>query len=216
MSSLLDKLNLRPQERRLLVFVAIVTFVVLNIWLVWPHFKDWRITNAELQKTQETLRKYQAETARIGDYQARLRELEGSGPNVIPEEQDLDLVRNVQSQTLSSGIKVTRSDPKPKTSNSRTNQFFEEQTLTLRFEAGNEELVKFLVNLTSTNSLIRVQDLDVKPAGNRSKLSGGLTLVASYQKNKPLASVANSPVTNSAAVSSGASLTKDPLEAEAK
>lgn len=210
MSGLLDKLNLRPQERRLVVFVAVVTFVVLNIWLVWPHFKDWRITSVELEKVQETLRKYQAETARIGDYQARLRELEGSGPNVIPEEQDLDLVRNVQSQTLASGIKVTRSDPRPKTSNSRTNEFFEEQTVTLRFEAANEELVKFLVNLASTNSLIRVQDLDVRTASNKSKLSGGLTLVASYQKNKPLTPLTNPSTTNNATASAGASRAKKP------
>lgn len=196
MSNPLDKLNLRPQEKRLLVFVGIVTFVVLNILLVWPHFKDWSVISAELEKARETLRTYANETSRSGDYETKLRVLEGTGPNVIPEEQDLDLVRTVQSQTIASGLRVSRSDPKPKTSNSRTNQFFEEQTLSLRFEAGNEELVKFLVSLASTNSLIRVQDLDVRPDRGGFKLSGNLTLIASYQKNQPLAPAASNADTN--------------------
>lgn len=226
MNNLLDKLNLRPQEKRLIVVVASITFVVLNVWLVWPHFKDWRLVGLELDKAQETLRVYEKETARTGDYETRLRVLEGSGPNVIPEEQDLDLVRTVQSQTIASGLRVSRSDPKPKTSNSRTNQFFEEQTLSLRFEAGNEELVKFLVNLASTNSLIRVQDLDVHPDRGGFTLSGNITLIASYQKNQPLAPAESGTATNGPAAPPQANQTgrtparasspKDALAARAK
>ena len=42
MNSYLDKLNLRPQERRLLVLVGLIVFVVLNFWFVRPHFRTGR------------------------------------------------------------------------------------------------------------------------------------------------------------------------------
>ena len=40
MTSYLDRLNLRPFEKRLVVGVGAVLFVVLNAWFVVPHFSD--------------------------------------------------------------------------------------------------------------------------------------------------------------------------------
>ena len=40
MTNPLDRLNLRPFEKRLVVVVAAVLFVVLNAWFVFPHFSD--------------------------------------------------------------------------------------------------------------------------------------------------------------------------------
>jgi len=40
MNTFLDKLNLRPQERRLVVMGSAALFIVLQFWLVWPHFND--------------------------------------------------------------------------------------------------------------------------------------------------------------------------------
>ena len=48
-------MNLRPQERRLVVFVGIVFFVVLNIWLVWPHFGDWTKVSMDRERALRTL-----------------------------------------------------------------------------------------------------------------------------------------------------------------
>ena len=182
MTGWLEKLNLRPQERRLVVLVGVVVFVVLNIWFVWPHFRDWKIIQLDHEKSKRELVVYQKEIARTPVLETKLKELESAGSNVIPQEQELDLVRTVQGQTLLNNITVQQSDPRPKTSNTQTNQFFEEQTLNMRIEAGNEELVNFLVSLASTNSLIRVQDLSLQPAPNGYRLNGNLTLVASYQK----------------------------------
>ena len=201
MSSFLSKLNLRPQERRLLVFVATVVFIVLNIWLVWPRFNDWRQVKADHEKSMIELRRYQKEVAQIPRYETKLRELENVGSNVIPEEQELDLVRTVQNQTRLSGVIVTSQDARPKTSTTKTNQFFEEQTLSMSIESRNEELVNFLVNLASTNSLIRVQELGLRPdnPANPMKLMGRVTLVASYQKNPPIKPATPTPSTNIAA-----------------
>ncbi len=33
--------QLRPLERRLVVGVAVVLFIVLNWVFIWPHFSDW-------------------------------------------------------------------------------------------------------------------------------------------------------------------------------
>ena len=49
----LDRLNLRPFEKRLVVGVGAVLFVVLNAWFVFPHFSDLsqaRDRRAELLK----------------------------------------------------------------------------------------------------------------------------------------------------------------------
>lgn len=203
MSSFIAKLNLRPQERRLLVFVAVVVFVVLNIWLVWPRFKDWKLVKSEYEKNLAELHRYQKEVAQIPRYESRLRELENVGSNVIPEEQDLDLARTVQNQVRASGIFVTRQDARPKTSTTKTNQFFEEQTLSMNIEARDEELVKFLVSLASTNSLIRVQELGLRPdnPANPTKLVGSVTMIASYQKSPPIKPATPPPMTNTVAQS---------------
>ncbi|MBM3834117.1 MAG: type II secretion system protein M [Verrucomicrobia bacterium] len=185
MRSFWDKLNLRPHEKRLVVIVAIVLFVVLNLWLVWPHFKDWGILQEQREKNNRTLQTYQKEIARISTYESKLKDLESQGSSVVGEGQDLDLLLTVQNQARLTGLNITRNDPRPKASSTKTNQFFEEQTLSIHVNTGNEELVNFLVSLASTNSLIRVQNLSLRPAPGQMRLEGDITLVASYQKKAP-------------------------------
>lgn len=184
MSLFLDKLNLRPQERRLVVLIAIVLFVALNIWLVWPHFNDWQAVQTQREKTNQTLKNYQKEIVRIANYDSKLRELESAGSSVVAEGQELDLLLTVQNQARLTGLRITSNDPRPKPSTAKTNQFFEEQTLHIHANTGNDELVNFLVSLASTNSLIRVQDLSLQPATGQTRLESDLTLVASYQKKR--------------------------------
>ena len=51
MSNLADSLNLRPQEKRIIVVIAVVVFVVLNLVLVFPHFKDYGNYSKQLDAT---------------------------------------------------------------------------------------------------------------------------------------------------------------------
>ncbi len=186
MSAAASKLNLRPQERRLIVLVAIVLFVVLNVWLVWPLFGDWGRYQMNQLRARRTLDTYRSEIAKVSGYRVKLRELENAGPSVVLDEQELDLVRTVQNQATINRLYVITSDPRPRVSaNSQTNRFFEEQYQNLHVTAGNEELINFLVSLTSTNSLIRVKDLSVKPDTSGTKLDSQMTLVASYQRTTP-------------------------------
>src|SRR5690242_7856444 len=110
MSSFLDKLNLRPQERRLVVIVAIVLFVVVNIWLVWPHFKDWGVIKGKRADAEQTLKRYKDKVQRMPVYEAKLRDLENAGSRVLAENQVLDLERTVQAQSRATGLLITRSD----------------------------------------------------------------------------------------------------------
>ncbi|MEO6183246.1 MAG: hypothetical protein ABIP71_09150 [Verrucomicrobiota bacterium] len=188
MSSYFDKLNLRPQERRLVVGILVVIFVVLNVLLVWPRFSDWNRVKADLAKGQRNLASYNEKIAKAEGptgFKARLKKLEGEdAQNIVSDEQEIQLLRTVQSQVQASKIVVSSYSPITRSSNlQNTNEFFEEQSIKISVNTGEEELVTFLLNIGSGTSMIRVRDLNLKPADqNRYRLQGTITLSANYQK----------------------------------
>lgn len=186
MSAFLNRLNLRPQELRLVVIVFAIVFVVVNFWLVVPHFDDWGKAKKSLAKTKATLALYQKEIDpnRLGEYRKKLRELEGAGSTVATDERSFDLARIIQNQASSSGVTIIRDSPTT-ISGGKTNEFFEERARVIEVSTGEKELVDFLVALGSTNSVIRVKSLNLKPDQTQMKLVGGITLVASYPKVRP-------------------------------
>ena len=190
MSSSLDKLNLRPQERRLVVGILVLIFVVLNVLLVWPHFGDWAMVRAGLGKAQDNLASYKKKIAQVSGsngFEAKLKKLEGEGANVVADEQDVQMLRTVQSQVAASKVMVSGYGQITKQTSGQTNEFFEEQSIPISINTGEKELVDFLLNIGSGSSMIRVRDLDLKPADqNRYRLQGRITLSANYQK-KPAA-----------------------------
>ena len=187
MSQFLDRLNLRPQERRLAVGVAAVLFIVLNLWLVWPHHRDWERLGKSLTAARASLVEYRTEIGRIPEYQAKLEKLERQGSAVLPSEQALQLQRVVMEQANRSGLVISRYDPAARGQESSTNAFFEEKSLVITIpQTGNAELVDFLYNLGSGNSMIRVRDLELKQTPAQTRLQCRATLIASYQKTKPL------------------------------
>jgi hypothetical protein len=181
MSNLFERWNLRPAERRLVIIAMIVLFVVLNWLLVWPHFGALGKVRAELAKAREQLATYQTEIDRAPAHQRRLRELEGADTAVLSAEAALNLMRVVQTQANQSGVAVVGQDVR-KGAPSRPTDLFEEQTMRISFNSGDKELVDFLVKLSSGNSTIRVREMSLSPDQSRTRLSGAITLVASYQK----------------------------------
>jgi len=185
MSQWLERLNLRPLERRILVVVFTIVLVVINALFIWPHYREWRTLLGQWDKAERTLRAYQAEIARVPEYQARLAKLEGAGSGVLPAEQALQLERTLRNQAQQS--KVTMTSFRPITSSAAsTNAFFDEAAAVIGVTAGDAELVDFLYALGTGNSMIRVRDMDLHPEPAQFKLIGNVTLVASYQK-KPKA-----------------------------
>jgi len=176
----LDRMNLRPAEKRLVVIIGAVFFVVINIWFVWPHFNDWNKAKDELAKTRQTLSDYRAEIARTGDYQKARQRLEGQGAALMREEAAVQLRRTVDTQTMQSGVipnGITDQAPKP-----AKEPAFEERSVTMGYiNTPDNALVDFLFNI-GERSMIRVRDLTVRPDQSNQKLQGTMTLTATYQK----------------------------------
>lgn len=79
---------------------------------------------------------------------------------------------------------MTITDTRPaSTPGSSTNQFFDEQIVSVGVTAADKEMIDFLVALGSGDSMIRVRDMDLKPDPPQYRLLAKISLVASYQKN---------------------------------
>lgn len=179
MTSSLDRLNLRPFEKRLVVGVGAVLFLVLNSWFVVPHFSDLGQAQKRRADALEKVRRWRIEIHQESTYRGQVRELESEGQSVPAEDQQNQFSRAILEHEAESRVKVT-STAKPTV---RTNQFFLELTQQVTVTSGEEELVKFLHGLGSGKSMIRVRDLSLRPDPPRQNLSGTVKLVASYQKS---------------------------------
>ncbi len=179
MTSYLDRLNLRPFEKRLVVGVVAVLFVVLNAWFVVPHFSD--LADAQKRRTDalKKLADWQVEIDQNAKYTAGINNFLKQGQEVPAEDQVNQFARTIQDQQARSGVGIQSFGR----TTYATNQFFVELTQVITVQSGEAALVDFLYNLGERNSLIRVRDLALKPDGPRQQLSGNVKLVASYQKN---------------------------------
>jgi hypothetical protein len=181
MTSYLDRLNLRPFEKRLVVGVAAALFVVVNLVFVFPHFSDWGKVKGRMYKAQKTLATFQTEISNIRRLQADIRLLETAGGQAVPLEDQASQFQNaINSQAIASGVHMNgTSNPQTRTNDA----FFIEQTETVSVISQEPPLVDFLYRLGASNSLIRVRELSLKPDAARQQLAGNIKLVASYQKN---------------------------------
>jgi hypothetical protein len=185
MKSAFDKLNLRPGERRLMVIVGIVIFVVLNFLFVFPNFGAYGKTKAEIHKAELSLRRFKSEAAQKPIYERNLRDLQSQGVFVGEEDQALQLQRQIDSQANVSGVTVLQYSPAPRVVGIRTNSFFDEASLLINFNSGEKSLVDFLYNVGKGNSLVRVRSMNLGPElPNRYRLQGSLTVVESFQKKQ--------------------------------
>jgi Tfp pilus assembly protein PilO len=176
--SLFDKLNLRPFERRLVVIVGIVLFVVVQFIYIWPHFGDVSKLNGRRAKALGQLKEQQTAIAETNKIAAELARLEGEGQDVPPGDQAVQLMRTVQTEASKVRVNI-QTTSKPFT---RTNEFFLEQSQQISTISDDSALVDFLYNLGSGSSLIRVRDLTLRPDQSHTRLTASIKLVASYQK----------------------------------
>jgi len=194
MKSFFDKLNLRPGERRLVVGVGILIFVVLNLTFVWPNFGAYAATEKTIRETENKLRRFTKEVDNKPLYERELKTLEDKGVFVGQEVQELELQKEIRSQAQIAGLDVRRYDPTVRGTSTRTNSFFDEVSLVINFATGEKELVDFLYRLGSGNSLIRVRTMTLGPElPARQKLQGNMTLVESFQKKPVKAAPAPAP-----------------------
>lgn len=183
------KMNLRPFERRLLVGVLVVLLLVVNFLFIWPHFGDWAKAQDQLDKANGDINKFQAAIAQKGDYEQKVKDLESAGAIILAEDQANQFLRTVNNQGASSGV-IILNNGRAATS---TNEFFLEVKQTFSVQATDEQLVDFLYQLGSGNSMIRARGLSLRPNPPRQQLSGNIDLVASYQKNSSRPAPAPAP-----------------------
>jgi len=170
--------RLNPSERRFVVVVALLLFIVVNLFWVWPHFSDWGDLKGRLDGARLKLANYEAAIQQSDRIKPELSKMESEGMSVPAEDQSLEFMRTIQSQAGQSGVGITGYGHQT----SRTNdQFFAEQTQTISGVATEKQLVAFLYELGSGTSLVRVRSLSVHPDQNRQQLNINVTLVASYQ-----------------------------------
>src|SRR5439155_21542689 len=101
LTTLPDRLNLRPQEQRLVVMAAAVLFLVLQFWLVWQHFQEWRQTKKARENARRKLLTYRTMLGQTNELQLKLDkpEIEGQGAGLLaPEQVGLQLVDRIGAQ----------------------------------------------------------------------------------------------------------------------
>lgn len=184
MITILDRLNLRPQERRFVVVVVAVFFLVINFLVIWPHYGDWGKAQDALDKSRRTLATYQRETdsKKIAEYQAKLKELEGEGTTVSPMDQAFELPKAIQKYALLTGVNVI--DSHPGNVMASTNLYFAERAHNITVVAEEKQLLDFLLSIGSSNSLVRVRTMTLGPDQAGTHLKASITLIASFQTNR--------------------------------
>lgn len=174
--------NLRPFEKRVIVVVAAVLFIVFNAWFVFPHFSDWSQVKRRMANAQKTLALFQTELAQTNKYTQEIKKLQSAGLSVPAEDQSIHFQSAILTHAAQTGVNVLTSSR----IGTRTNdQFFLELSQTISTQSTEQQLVDFLYGLGSEDSLIRVRDLGLRPDPPHYALIGTITLVASYQKKPP-------------------------------
>lgn len=186
MISYLDKLNLRPAEKRLVVLAVLALFIVLNFIFVVPGFGEWGRLEQNMVDAQARLAKYAVEVNKQSFYKKELDRLRKIGQSVPTEDQSLDLATTITAQAGLSGVSVQSISADRRGSTSKTNLFFEEKTASVTLNASEQQLVDFLYLLGSGDSLIRARVMNLVPDATKMRLNATMSVVASYQK-KPAA-----------------------------
>jgi hypothetical protein len=198
MTSFLDKMNLKPQERRWVVIVVLVVFVLLNYLFVFRNFGNLGRSEKGLRETQALLKKYNDEIGRRSVYADQLKKLQAGGQFIATEEQGLRLAEEVHNQASLTGVNLISSTPGTR-GTGKTNAFFDEQSQAIQFNSDEAPLVEFLFNLAARESLTRVRSMTLGPDQKRERLQGNITLVKSFQRKPPAKSAAAAAPTNAAA-----------------
>jgi len=170
--------RLSSLERRFVVGVMVVVFVLLNAVFVWPRFAEWGQMKSRIYTARRTLGIFEREIGQTKKYEELVKKLEGDGQAVPPEDQAVELSLKIQAQAAQSGVNMGPMAPLPVRTNS---QFFIERAYSVSVTSGEQQLVDFLYNLGSGTSLTRVRAMRLHPDQPRHNLSADIRLVASYQ-----------------------------------
>jgi len=197
MASSFSQLNasfarLSSLERRFIILVLVIIFIVINLLFVLPYFSKLAQIKNRFGEANSKQDKFQKEISQISFYETNIKKWEGEGASVPQEDQSVSIRSAINTQAAQSGVGIVGNNSQP----TRTNQFFVELGVALTTQSGEAQLVDFLYSLGAGSSLIRARALSVRPDQQRTGLSATMTLVASFQKK---ATSRNAPATKSPA-----------------
>lgn len=189
MNQIFDKLNLKPEERRLAVIFLAIFFVFVNYMYVFPKFKELESTQQKTQLAENKLAMYRLKTNQIPTLESTLALLgQKAGPSVQdnPRQRSIlsatvDRMARKHEVTIVRQSQIREVSPEP----GQTNQFFTELEIPVSIEGTEEQIVNFLFSIGNEDSLIRVRSLTLSPSRRGGLfLAGQLNLVASFLKNE--------------------------------
>ncbi len=181
-----DRLNLAPTERRLAIVGICVVALLLNYWLIWPYFSEWGQVDRDWTKLESQKSLYFKEVSKKTSYEKLLKELEGAGGQVLPEDQANRLQSSIIAAASTNGVNIGRVTPQLaslRMGAAKDTNFFDEQIVVVELTAKEEGLVNFLYALGASDSMIRVRDMSrLRLDASGQNLSAAVTFVASFQK----------------------------------
>lgn len=127
MLRLFDRLKLTPAERRLVMIILAVVFVVLNYWLVWPRFSDFQTLSDDIEAIERKRKVYQTEIDRRPTYEVMLRKLQAAGSVLPIGEERIQFRSDMEKIAREVGLTVPRWGEvlQERSSGTTTNAFFE-------------------------------------------------------------------------------------------
>jgi len=179
MIEVMDRVGIRPQERRSVILLLLGLLVVGNV--------VWMFMGPELLSLQGSLKDFEEKNAALADLPKLLKEvekevqtLETETGGVTDGREAQKLMEEIESKARRSGLNFTRS--RGQSGSSRKNQDFEEAKRTVSFQSGLIDLVEFLKNVSEGKSMIRVSNMTIMPTTDRKQLKVDLAFTASYPK----------------------------------
>ena len=181
MTGMLDRIGVKPKERRPVIFLLMGFFVLGNV--------VWGVMGPDLFELKKRRDGFLNQNKSIAGLEKRLKNVKTEVKTLrgmedvrfaTGEDQARKLMDTLEKKARRSGLNITRS--RGSQGSARSSKEFEEFKRTISFESGTIELVEFLKNVSEEQSMIRVSDMKILPTPDRKYLRVDLTFIASFPK----------------------------------
>jgi hypothetical protein len=183
---LLERLNVRAEERRVAICIFFGFFLMLNGLWAWRFYAgdtDWAKKKSEINKAQSKTKKFKSD---LDDLEKKNKEWEAykqrTGGDQGGGRAWTDLHTRVRNLARTNKLKVGRSTPQE--TDDPEFPSFTKKTVNLDFTASDNSLVNYLVALAKEPQMVRVSSLTIRRPNNNPKiLAGNISVVASFEKD---------------------------------
>ncbi|MBL68448.1 MAG: hypothetical protein CMO74_08370 [Verrucomicrobiales bacterium] len=187
MIDLFDRLNVRPEERRVAIYVFFIFFIAINGlwgWRFYTGATEWSELKTDIQDDSGRAAELRAALADLKQKEAAWEEYTRMmGADDGGKRAWTDLNRRVQQLARENKLRYGRITP----SKSEDQEFesFEKHTVNLDFTGTDHDLANFLIAIAAEPQMVRVSSLTIRRPNNDPKqLTGSMSIVASFPKEE--------------------------------